>query len=273
MDRNLKSRSKPITVRKNPCLKSTLDKLYENREKTGNIKFIVDGEVIPAHRCILAALSPMFETQFYGGRSVLKDAMNIEDVSSDAFNEFLQFFYMDEVTLTLENIEDILNLAKQSLVDELVAECVNYLIDLVGSDKVVWCYRLALDYDIKSLDELCTKHISANIKTVFQSADFLSCKHDMLCQILDIPQLNCNESEKFDACISWAQAKCEQEGIDAAGLIYDVDLRMALGEATSRIHFNSMQLEEFRAIDKKFPDFFSAEELNEIFHEIALKVR
>lgn len=272
MDRILQSRSKPSTVRKNPCIKSTLGKLYENRGKTGDIKFIVDGEVIPAHGCVLAALSPKYETQFYGGR-LEKYTINVEDVSSGAFNEFLQFFYMDEVTLTLANIEDVVNLAKQSLVDELVAECINYLIDLVGSDKVVWCYRLVLDYDIKSLEAFCTKYISANIKTVFQSADFLSCKHDVLCRVLDLPRLDCNESEAFDACISWAQAKYEQEGVDATGPIYDMDLRMALGEAISKIHFNSMQLEEFTAIGKKYPKFFSAEETNEIFYEIALKVR
>lgn len=35
--------------------------MYPKQENTGDIKFIVVGEVIWAHKCVLAALSPKYE--------------------------------------------------------------------------------------------------------------------------------------------------------------------------------------------------------------------
>lgn len=65
---------------------------------------------------ILAALSPKYKVQFYGSNPD-KGEICIGNVSAAAFKEFLQFFYEKSVHLTVENIELMLVLAKQSLVD------------------------------------------------------------------------------------------------------------------------------------------------------------
>lgn len=201
MNPTLEICSKTSTVLKNLCLKSTLDQLYDQRHETGDIKFVIGSKEIPAHRCVLAALSPKYKTQFYGSMPE-KDDINVVGASAAAFKEFLQFFYTDEVTLTIENIEDVLNLAKQSLVDDLVDECTQFLIKMVGMDKLVWCYQLAIEYEIKQLEKFCVEQISGNIKTVFRKTDFLSCERDMLYHILDLDSLNCNEIDVFDAYAS-----------------------------------------------------------------------
>ena len=267
MDRKLEKCSKPSAVLENPCLKSTMNKLFEKRSKTGDIKFIVDSEEIYAHRCVLAALSPRYEAQFYGDLAE-KDSIEVEEISSAAFKEFLQFFYTNEVTLTLENIEDVINLAKQSLVDELVIECINFLMTVIGIDKLLWCHQLALGYELKSLEEFCVKHIGINIENIFQNTDFLSCERDVLCRVLNFNSLNCNETVVFDGCIAWAQAKCERDGIDATDT---ANLRAALGESLLKIRFCSMKAEEFAAINRKYSGLLTAQESIEVFQTIILK--
>lgn len=161
-------------------MKSIMEKLYEQRHETGDIIFVIESEQIPAHRCVLAALSPRYKAQFCGAM-VKKDVINVKDVSSAAFKEFLQFFYKNKVILTIKNIEDVLNLAKQSLVDELVDECTYFLLDLVRKDNLlqtsaiqmenlVWFYQLAHRYELKPLEKLSTKIMSTHIKTRMQSA-------------------------------------------------------------------------------------------------------
>lgn len=61
----------------------------------------------------MAALSPKYKAQFYGAMPET-DVVNVSGVSAAAFEEFLKFFYTDKVSLSIENIEDVLNLAKQS---------------------------------------------------------------------------------------------------------------------------------------------------------------
>lgn len=112
------------------------------------------------------------------------------------------------------------------------------------------------------------ERIGVNIQSVLQTADFKGCERDMLCDFLAATRLNHKELDIFNACISWAQAKCERDGIDANE---KANLRAVLGETISEIKFNCMKFEEFAAIDRKYSGFFSAKESNEIFHAIALK--
>lgn len=158
----LDGRTKPSNIRKNPCLKEAMDSLYADRDATGDIKFLIGTEVIHAHRCVLAALSPKYQAQFYGAMPE-KNVIIVEDVSSAAFREFLQFFYADTVTLTIENAEDVLNLVKQSLNEKLLTECTDFLLETVALEKLCWCYQLALFYDINALKKFCEEHISINI--------------------------------------------------------------------------------------------------------------
>lgn len=207
--------------------------------------------------------------QFYGVMAE-KDVVNVEDVSAAAFGEYLQFFYKEEVTLSIENIEAVLNLAKQSLIDDLVDECEQFLLNMVGLDKLIWCYRLALRYEIKSLEKFCAKQIDVNIKTVFQSADFLSCEREMLCNVLDFDSLNCNETDVLDACVAWADKKCDDEGIDGTNT---VNLRAALGEALFKIRFCSMTAEQFATINEMYAKLLSSDESTEVFQAILSKAK
>lgn len=87
----------------------------------------------------------------------------------------------------------------------------------------------------------------------------------MLCRILDLNELNCNEMDVFDACIQWAQSYCKQKHIDGAKI---GNVRAALGEAIFKIRFCSMTVEQFAGIDKKYSGFFSVNESNEIYRTI-----
>lgn len=268
MASTINDRSKLSMIRKNPCLKTELLKnLYEQRAETGDIKFIIEAQEIHAHRCVLAALSPKYKAQFYGAMSE-KDVIHISGTSYDAFTEFLQFFYADEVTLSIRNIEDVLNLAKQSLVDDLITECINFLCDAVGLDKLLWFYRLAMQYEIESLENVCSTYITGNVLAVFKTSDFLSCENDMLCHILTLSSsLNCDFIDLFDGCILWARAKCQQNEIDASNT---ANLRAILGVAFHEIPFSSMSPQEFSIICNNYSGLLSAQESMDILMAIAI---
>lgn len=95
--------------------------------------------------------------------------------------------------------------------------------------------------------------------------DFLSCEPDVLCRILGLDTLNCNETEVFDACISWALTVCKQNESDSKKA---ANLRAALGDAIFQIRFYSMNVEEFAAIDKKYSGLLSVQESNEVYRVI-----
>lgn len=111
-------------------IKQMLEKLYTDRNEIGDITFVVESERIRAHRNVLAALSLKYKAQFYGPNPD-KDEIFIPTIS--AFKEFLQFFYKDRVDLTMDNIETVLDLAQQSLNEEFVDICIDFLQNVIGT--------------------------------------------------------------------------------------------------------------------------------------------
>lgn len=115
--RGKKNSHHATTIRK--LVTEIAGRLYPKREKTGDIKFLVKGEVIWAHKCILSALSPKYEAQFYGVfDDKSSESIEVKDVSAACFKEFLQLFYLDQIELTHKNIAGVLTLATASLVDD-----------------------------------------------------------------------------------------------------------------------------------------------------------
>lgn len=117
-----------------------------DRNETGDVTFLVETEQIRAHRSVLAALSPKFKAQFYGLITDMGE-ISIPNVTATAFNEFLQICYKKTANLTMDNIETVLDLAIQSLVDDFVECCVNFLKDAIKANNVCTAYRLAILYD------------------------------------------------------------------------------------------------------------------------------
>lgn len=70
------------------------EKLYLNANGADiHFAFKSSDERIPAHKIILSAISPVFQTAFFGSMPV-DDKIKIEDdgINGNAFKQFLQFF-------------------------------------------------------------------------------------------------------------------------------------------------------------------------------------
>lgn len=98
-----------------------------------------NGEVqyVPANKIILAALSPVLKDMFYGELK-LDDVIEIVDADANEFREFLQFFYLRELTLTIENIETISRLAVMYDIIRYVNACSEYIESQLIMDNMCW---------------------------------------------------------------------------------------------------------------------------------------
>lgn len=256
-----------INLDKNDDSKSrqqkTMEKLYFDKDETGDVLFIVESEKIRAHKSVLAAISPKYKAQFYGLQPDNGDII-VEDVTAAAFREFVQFFYLGEANLTEENIEDVLNMAKQSIVDDFVEDCISFLMTNVNNPFLV--YRLALFYDIKKLIEHCLLYASTNTIKMFESDGFLfNCNRDMLLQILKLDTFNCREIAVFNACIAWAKFTCKSKHMDAENM---ANVRAELGDIIYGIRYNSMKIEEFVHSHSLHEGLFEPDEMKEIIYMI-----
>lgn len=235
--------------------------LYLN-EEGADVHFVFDDERIPAHKLVLTTMSPKFNTMFLGELPEGDDVdMTNGYVTSDAFKEFLQFFYTDNVKLTLKNIESVMDLAKQSLAEHMFTECEEFLAKSITTDTMCFGYQLALRYDANKLKKICEDEICANAEEVLRSSSFMNFPYEFLHEILQCDALACEEKYVFNACIAWARAACKRNNEDKSNA---ENLRAQLKDTIHQIRFTSMTKEEVAVCIGSCPGLFTATELEEI---------
>lgn len=92
---------------------AAIKSLYSN-EINADVNFVfnwsTENEVkLPAHKILLSAISPVFQSIFYGS-SIESNEIRISDASAEAFKQFLQYFYLPELKLTAEYVADVMYL-------------------------------------------------------------------------------------------------------------------------------------------------------------------
>lgn len=253
-----------LKVVRNHQVSESLCKLYLD-ESMADVYFVFHNsnnetiERVPAHRLILGAACPVFHQMFYGQLKEGGDVL-IADFSKDAFAEFLQFFYMNDVVLTTENILEVYQLAHKYDVPKCMDICNDFLIEYLNYDTLPLTMEIALLYEIPKLLRICERMICDHANEVFESEAFLYSGPKTLKHILSMSSLSCGETDLLDACMKWAEWACQRNDI----LNPTVAQRLnELGDCLHLIRFRSMSYEEFTSCIAKYPNLFTAVELQD----------
>lgn len=251
----------------NLCSTASVKKLYLNR-KTADVYFEFDVhgkcERVPAHKAIMAVNSDSFDAMFYGELSE-GNSVKIVDVTSDAFKEFLGFFYLDKVTLTMRNIADVVKLSKMYLLESAPTICERFLMDSLNIENVCFCYGLAILFDLDNLKLKCEEMISINTDAVLQSTGFKECDKSVLNHIVKFETLSCTEAYLFKSCLAWVKVASGQELVTTE-MTREI-INKHLGASFFNIRFGSMTIEQF--LSTVDGNLFSKQEYTDIIQMIS----
>lgn len=241
-----------------------INSLYLN-ENGADIWFRFDDERIPAHKIILTAMSKRYETAFFGSirenGEVNMNVANVPNIMIDSFKEFLKFCYGVKPALTMDNIEGVIDMAKQSFSDKIFAACEDFLESSTPEDDIFFGYYLALRYESARLQKYYEGEICANAVFLLKSESFLKFPYEYFQLVLQCNSLACEEIDIFNACIRWAVAQCTQNGTDPINL---ENLRACLQESIYEIRFTSMTKKQAATCIRLYGGLFTADELQEI---------
>lgn len=236
------------------------DKFYLS-EELADFHFIfksVDGqcERIPVHKFVLSIVSDVFLSMFNGTWKEKYEA-EIVDIPVAAFKEFLQFFYLDRVNLTMENVDKMLYLGDKYDVIACSNGCEKFLTRELTTDNVCWIYGLAIPFAEK-LKKYCEAFIAINTKAVFSSIKFMECSPNVLSHIMKLDSLSCSEADIFVICMAWVKNASKAENLTRT--IVEVHLEKAFFD----IRYRSMTISDFAALISLFGPLFTNEEFQEI---------
>lgn len=247
----------------NKAVVETTEKLYLNAELADvHFVFKIDENVqrIPANKAILAIRSKVFRSMFFG---LLKNEGDIEMIEGDAeaFKEFLQFFYLRKVTISLENLWEVVRLIDMYDMIDYVKTNGPTFEGKLTLDNVCWTYQLAVYLNHEKLIKSCENKIRSRIKRMFALDSFQRIDREILKRILELSDLECDEVEVFNGCLIWAKSACREIDLDESKA---ENLKILLGDCLASIRFSEMEIKEFNALCEVNKGLFTPDELLDI---------
>lgn len=257
---------------RNYKLVTNVGKLHLDAE-TSDVEFIFDsnGSVkrVAVHKCLLASGSAVFRRMFFGDLKEGKE-IRIVDVSIDGFTAFLQYFYLDVVTYNSTVIAEVMKLADKYDAQGCFELCTRYLtmtLNTQNIEPIVWCYELALLFDLAHLIGVCEEKICLETQKVLESNSFLNCNRQTLGRILLMDRLSCDEIFVFQASMNWAMQACKRAGIDENNA---ENLKQQLGNCFDSIRFPAMSAENFYACIADKQNLFTSNEIMDILSHLTM---
>lgn len=254
--------AKTVKTYGNKMASKSTEKLYLDA-KTADANFIFEEDSIPAHKSLMAASSDVFDAMFYGELKEKRD-VQIVGVTIDGFKKFLQFFYLNDVELNIENIADVMSLGHKYNVTDCFDTCVQFLKDTLSGDNACLGYGLAIFYEQDELIELCKNKIAMNTEAVFKSNHFLEAHRRTLAGILDIDILSRSEVDVFEAYMAWVKAASIPNELTKE------IVQAKLGDLFYNIRFASMSIEAFCTLNRTYDHLFTLDEFKDITRLIVL---
>lgn len=247
------------------------DRFFKSQEHS-DVEFVVrsrDGDTIniPAHRLFLMPHSDVFERMLFGE---LKEGFSVKvvDVCAEVFEEFLSLFYCAEVTLTPDNIAEVLMLIDKYNAVNFLPVCEDFLSTFVTIKDAYHYYELTAIHSLSDkLAEKLEKFVCENSLEVLRIHAENALNMSLLPKLLKSDHFRGTEIQIFEGVFAWVKASLNKKNQP----ITVENIRDELGECLDHIRFPTMTLDELLKCFREYPRLLPAEEIIDILSFVANK--
>ena len=179
-----------------------------------DVYLVVDNCPLPAHRVVLAAISPWFKvyftTELTGGKSGNELKVDIPEFRPDteSIEELLNFVYTGEAEIFEENVEKLFIVADFFHILSLREACAKFLrINLKPSNCLA--IQVFAERYCQLLHEAVSEYICNHLRAIWKTEEFLSSDFedvkDLICGERLDSKTQRNEEDVFDGIRSWVK--------------------------------------------------------------------
>lgn len=165
----------------------------------------VGGQVFRVHKLVLAACSPYFSALFSGGmRESEKEEVEILGVDRDIFDVLLDFIYTGVISVTVDNVQELMVAADMLQLTEVVSICGEFLKGHMDSSNCVGIFQFLEQIACMDILEFTENYIHVHFLEVCTTEDFKGLSKDQLVKLLRSEELRIeDEYQVFTAAMDW----------------------------------------------------------------------
>lgn len=161
----------PVDLSHDPCARCASNRRLLNKKLFSDVHFMVEGERVYAHRCILYARSEYFRFMF---DSAMRETKHLEvpitNVSHKVFLAVMEYLYSCDVQISDgQQMVDLLKAADMFRLEGLRGYCVERIEPAVTAENVAYICEVADTHNAERLKQYCITFILQNFKRVINS--------------------------------------------------------------------------------------------------------
>jgi len=158
---------------------------YVASEKYSDVKFSVEGKLIPAHKFVLVAQSDHFRNMFSGSFKETQDGIiKIYDCTEEVFLEVLRYLYTGQCNITESNCFGILEQANFFQLNRLTAKSEYFWYERLNIENAANVLDFANHFNASQLKQFAVEFIFTHVHEVAKSDAWKELDIDLISSVL-----------------------------------------------------------------------------------------
>ncbi|XP_035685308.1 kelch-like protein 24 [Branchiostoma floridae] len=155
----------------------------------------------PCHRAVLAS-TPYFKAMLSSNLSEGNSkVVPLYGVDSDGFSKILDFLYTGEISITQDDVHDILQAAHMFQIDKITEYCETFIVEDFDMSNCLDVMRVSDLYGFSKLREKTREVALSNFSEICQNEEFLTLSGDELLDLLTDEKLRVTDEEEVVAAV------------------------------------------------------------------------
>ncbi|CAG2229738.1 BTBD3_6 [Mytilus edulis] len=170
-----------------------------------------------------------------------KGEIPIPDIEENTFRDILKYIYCDQITISNDNVLEILYAADKYMLAAVKGGCEAVLKQTAQSEHATKALQTAYQHNLSDLQTESLNYIEMNTQACLLSEYALSLSRDCLGLILNSDYLNCTETDICHFIIKWGGHQCRLANLEPSG----GNIRDILGNNLYMIRFQDVDMKLF----------------------------
>lgn len=154
-----------------------------NNPYLSDVTFSVGGKTIYAHKAMLITSSRLFREHFEENKS---KTMEINSIERETLINILTFCYTDKITITIDNLLDLLMASHALEVRQIVNNCHGQVQASMNPDNVFEILFKAKEMNYEPIQKRCVDYLIKHEQKCFNSSSFFSLSIEDMNKILEL---------------------------------------------------------------------------------------
>ncbi|CAH1270235.1 KLHL24 [Branchiostoma lanceolatum] len=189
----------------------TMDELRRRGELT-DVTLCAGDQALSCHRVVLASCSPYFRAMFAGDLMESRAReIHLKDINPDMVKLVADYAYTSRVTITRENVQDVLDVSDRFQIPAIKDACCEFLEMQLHPYNCIGIFQFADTHYCEDLRKKALDFALSKFDDVVENDEFVELTKDGLVEYLSHDDLEATEEEKvFEAGMKWLRYKIEE---------------------------------------------------------------